>query len=321
VGTESIETTIVVTTCDRPAVAERAVRSALAQTETRIEVIVVDDGSDAPFIPAISDERLRVVRTDGRTGVSAARNRGLGLARGRWITFLDDDDELLPHMVEASLTGARSSALPRPVAVVSGMEEIGPDGTIALTRQPVNMPRGRHYILEDLRLRDRLGLGAYNTLFAPVSVLRQIGGFDEEMLAGMHLDLMLRLNPVCSIEAVGEVGYRMYNHGRPRLSKQSKLRADARKRTYEKHRHLLRQHPGMIAQHLAGTGISYLRAGEWLRPVGLTAWALVRAPRRPGALRQLLFAMGGPRLLTWYERQKDRRKGSRSTVDTAVDGP
>jgi glycosyltransferase involved in cell wall biosynthesis len=299
-------TTIVITTCDRPDLAARALRSAMAQTEPDVEILVIDDGTREQMTLEATEDRVRVIRTGGRVGVSRARNVGLAEAAGEWITFLDDDDELLPHMVETALGAARDSSLPPPIAVVSGMEEVGPDGVVTLTRRPVSVPRDRHYILEASDVEERRGMAAYNTLLAPVDALRGIGGFDERMPAWMHLDLMLRLNAVCSIEAVPGVAYRMHQHVQPRLSKQHRRRADSMMRTYRKHRGLFRQHPQMLGFYLGRMAAMYLRAGRWLLPVSLTWRSLLAAPRRPRALRQLLLALAGPRVFAWYGRDEDR---------------
>jgi GT2 family glycosyltransferase len=299
---EQTQATIIVTTCDRPQLAEGAVRSAMAQTERAIEILVIDDGTRTPMTLEEEDDRVRVIRTGGRVGVSRARNLGLAQAAGEWITFLDDDDELLPHMVETALRAARGSSLPPPVAVVSGMEEVAPDGTVTLTRRPVNMKRGRHYFLEAGETEERRGMAAYNTLLAPVEVMRQIGGFDERMPTSMHLDLMLRLNAVCSIEAVPQVGYRMHHHEGSRLSEQHRRRAESMRRTYEKHRPLFREHPRMRGFYLGRMAIMYLRAGKWLLPVSLAWRSFVAAPSRPRAIPQLLLALGGPRAFAWHDR-------------------
>ncbi len=77
---------------------EDAVSSVLKQDVPGIEVIVVDDGSTDDTVERlarIADPRLRTVRLEHQ-GVGAARNRGLSMARGRHIAFLDADDRWRP---------------------------------------------------------------------------------------------------------------------------------------------------------------------------------------------------------------------------------
>jgi glycosyltransferase involved in cell wall biosynthesis len=108
-----------------------AVASALRQSVTEVELLVVDDGStDATpeILDEVGDERLRVLRNDERLGLAASLNRGLDEARGRYVARLDADDVALPRRLERQLAHIRSG---RPLGVV---------GTAVLNLDEVDRP-------------------------------------------------------------------------------------------------------------------------------------------------------------------------------------
>jgi glycosyltransferase involved in cell wall biosynthesis len=86
---------VIIPTRDRAPVLFRAIDSVLAQTFPDFEVIVVDDGSrdDTPLLAGVrSDPRVRYLRQEPQ-GVAVARNAGSSHAQGRYLVFLDSDDE------------------------------------------------------------------------------------------------------------------------------------------------------------------------------------------------------------------------------------
>jgi glycosyltransferase involved in cell wall biosynthesis len=104
---------VIIPTFRRPELVRRAVRSALSQTLSAIEVIVVLDGPDEATRQALrsaDDPRLRIRTLPTHLGPAAARNAGVDEARAPWIAFLDDDDEWLPDKLARQVdTAARSS--------------------------------------------------------------------------------------------------------------------------------------------------------------------------------------------------------------------
>ena len=82
-----------------------AAESALAQTWAHLEVLVVSDGPDAETRQAIEglDDRLRYIELPENVGPAEARNAGVDASHGEWLTFLDDDDLMLPGKVEAEM--------------------------------------------------------------------------------------------------------------------------------------------------------------------------------------------------------------------------
>lgn len=76
---------------------ESAIGSVMRQTETNWELIVLEDHSEDGTYEKIrriaaGDNRIRIYRNQRNLGVSQTRNRGVKLARGQWIAFLDSDD-------------------------------------------------------------------------------------------------------------------------------------------------------------------------------------------------------------------------------------
>jgi hypothetical protein len=94
---------------NRPQFVRRAVLSALSQTFTDLEVLVVVDGPDATTVKVLeqmNDPRLRVIELEESVGASEARNIGAAQAHGKWVALLDDDDEWQPTKIEKQLTAA-----------------------------------------------------------------------------------------------------------------------------------------------------------------------------------------------------------------------
>lgn len=73
-----------------------SIRSVLAQTYEKWELLIVDDCStdntDEIVKPFLADERIRYFKNEKNSGAAISRNKALREARGEWIAFLDSDD-------------------------------------------------------------------------------------------------------------------------------------------------------------------------------------------------------------------------------------
>lgn len=123
---------VVVPTYNRAYCVARALDSALAQTHSRVEVLVVDDGSSDGTAELIrtryaGEARLRYL-VQKNQGVSVARNTGLLAAQGDFIGLLDSDDYWHPWKLEAQLAAFRR--FPEAGMVWTDMEAINPDGQV-----------------------------------------------------------------------------------------------------------------------------------------------------------------------------------------------
>jgi glycosyltransferase involved in cell wall biosynthesis len=97
---------IIIPTYNSERTIERTVNSCLTQTYKNIEVIVIDDGSTdqtGNILKSINDSRIRYYYFEN-SGRSSARNKGLKLAKGKYIQFLDSDDTIEIDKIEKAMT-------------------------------------------------------------------------------------------------------------------------------------------------------------------------------------------------------------------------
>jgi len=118
--------TVTIPTHNRAALlTERALASVLAQTYDKLEVIVVGDhctDNTASRVDALGDDRVRFVNLSRpshypkkglnrwRVAGSIPINRALFEARGEWLAYMDDDDEMVPQRIARSLEVAAESS-------------------------------------------------------------------------------------------------------------------------------------------------------------------------------------------------------------------
>lgn len=196
------EISLIVPTRNRPALASRAVRSALHQRGVAIEVIVVDDGSTTgPIDPAQwdGDRRVVVLRHEKSAGVAAARNTGLATARAPWVAFLDDDDRWHPDKTAMQL---RALAADRSAQWCF---------TAACTRDVV----GRVVCVERVSMSDaplerqllvgNVVPGGGSSVLARTDFVRRLGGFDETFQTLADWDLWIRLATASPAAVVNSV--------------------------------------------------------------------------------------------------------------------
>lgn len=107
----------------------RCIESILSQTYSDLELILVDDGSP-DNCPSICDEYMQkdsrvVVIHKENAGVSAARNDGLKIAKGKYIGFIDSDDYITPNMYEELITNLENNNCDLAIAGYDYVDESG----------------------------------------------------------------------------------------------------------------------------------------------------------------------------------------------------
>lgn len=180
---------------------DRAVASALAQTGTTVEVIVIDDASpdgtaDVARALAAGDPRIRPILLAANGGPAAARNRGIEQARGDWIAILDADDRMVPRRLERMLALAREA---RADAILGNLAEVDGNGA-SLSDEPfVTDPvteaaiTPEAFVTANLRRAAPRTWGYLKPLIRRETLARNAIRYDETLRNGEDFHLILDL--------------------------------------------------------------------------------------------------------------------------------
>lgn len=246
--------TVVVPTRDRSALLSRALHSLQVQSHRDLEIIVVDDGGaddSAEVVEAMNDPRVRYEWQPNR-GACSARNRGMDLARGEYIGFLDSDDEYLPDKIERQLHRFTTAA-----AEVVGVDA----GTIEVTGKDERRVRA------SVNGQDRRGVlmfrnsaGMTPTILYRARVVRGIR-WDENLTAYQDFDFLLRALEHGNIERFDEPLVRVHVHGGERLSDPARQRS-AVSRLFRKYASEIESDPAIAAIWHFKLARLHLRVGD-----------------------------------------------------------
>lgn len=221
-----------------------SMESVLAQTMGDFELLIVDDGSTdgtVDVVTTFSDSRVRLERMARNSGVGAVANRGLKLARGRFLARLDSDDIMLPERLERQVGFMEEHP---EVAVCGGAVEVFGEG---VENSVVPYPQSDSAIRCALLTRNP---------FAHSAVMFRLGAlrgheimYDPGLRSCEDYDIFERLAAHCTLANLPDVLVRYRLHGAQlteREPEQMSRGASALRRRF-----LERMLPGLTDQQFA----------------------------------------------------------------------
>ena len=164
-----------------------AIESVLAQVYENWELLLIDDGSTTTdllrALPALAarDRRIRLVRLESHQGISAALNKGLDLASGEWVAFLDHDDVLEPDALYQNVRLLQENPA---VDLIYSDED-------KLTEQGFDSPILKPDWSPDFFLSCNY---LCHLIFLRRDLVREVGGFQPEFDGSQDYDLLLRVS-------------------------------------------------------------------------------------------------------------------------------
>lgn len=221
------QVSVIIPTYNRAETLTRAVESVLAQTLDDIELIVVDDCSTdrtAEVMSSFDEQWVRYVAHEENRGGSAARNTGIQAATGKYVSFLDDDDQYHPDKLERQVAclERRSEEW---VAVYCGYSVIR-EGSTPFDYVPSSIrkrlsgvdseprPEGGRELIPKVLARE-FPLGGASTLMVKRETAEELDGFDTAFPRHQDWEFLIRLLKTGKIACVNDPLVTKYDTGNP----------------------------------------------------------------------------------------------------------
>ena len=225
------DVSVVIPTYNRIAMLKEALKSISEQTYAgSVEIIVIDDNSQdgTPQIIREQYPDIHLIACSENGGPSAARNKGIRAAQGRYVAFLDSDDLWEPDYLKTQIDALLASSNPDRFSV----SDIWLWDTV--TDRRYHRPQGLHSDYTSL-LHHLLVAGSFihtpSAAVFPREAFEQVGVFDESLRFGEDTDLYMRLllqgyQPIFTQETL--VIRRKHNQGQAIEAKNIDLRIQNR---------------------------------------------------------------------------------------------
>ncbi len=252
---------IVIPTYKRSSYLCNAIESALAQSYSDIEIIIVDDNGLGTEYQKQTEQMIEKYRDDGRikylpleknSGGAMARNAGINAANGEFIAFLDDDDEYLPEKTEIQVAKMQKNGWDVSVMDGATYNEKG-----ELLSRKIQMLRNGMTPDELMVVHLMYHISGTNTFMFKAEAIRRIGGFMNIAACQEYMLMMRVLEAELSIGYINKTLIRNYIRSGERLStgvkkyKSEKIMYKAKKEhfsclTHSQRRYVSCRHYGVL---------------------------------------------------------------------------
>ena len=130
---------VIIPTYERPSKTLRAVKSVISQTYKNYEIIVIDDGSSQESFNLLkknlSDLEIQLLRIERSNQPGIVRNVGAKMAKGKWLAFLDSDDQWHPDKLSLQIDVVNSLNV-KAIATIGSIVNTHSNGDLLISNAP-----------------------------------------------------------------------------------------------------------------------------------------------------------------------------------------
>lgn len=279
---------IIIPTYKRSVYLCNAIDSALAQTYTELEIIVVDDNGIGTQFQQETEKLMEKYKHESRVtylplekncGGAVARNAGINAATGELIAFLDDDDEYLPEKIEVQVSQMQKKGWD--VSVMDGATYNEKDELLSRKIQRIKNGMSKE---ELMAVHLMYHISGTNTFMFRAQAIRAIGGFMDIVACQEYMLMMKALEAGLTVGYINETLIKNYIREGERLStgekkyKAEKIMYSAKKKHFDclkprQRRFVSCRHYGVLGyvqlkRKKYFSALSYLAAAVFCSPAG-----------------------------------------------------
>jgi len=197
-----------------------AIESILNQTFKDFEFIIIDDCSTDNTWEIIQgyvkkDERIIVLRNKKNSKICKTLNRGIDIAKGKYIARMDADDWSYPDRFEKQFKFMENN----PEVVISG-------GTMEVCDEKMDLLNQRKYNLTDGEIRKKLfrySPFCHATTIYKTKIVKKINGYDEMFYVAQDYDFYFRLGMHGKFGNLKDILYKLRTHPESLSSKKTRI--------------------------------------------------------------------------------------------------
>lgn len=251
------QVSVIIPTYNRVKLLNNSVASVLSQTYRDFELLVIDDCSTdntSDFLSNIADRRVRCIKNTSNKGITATRNIALSNANGKYIAFLDDDDEWMPDKLEKQINLMENSSKGLG-CIYTGCNLVDAEDN---RFNQTTVPHYRIRILNELLLENFI---ITSSTLIKADCFETVGMFDESMPFAEDYDMWIRIAQAFDFDFVRSplVNYRIHRNS---ISFNNSATITGLERLLTKHEKLFLKNKKAYSNHLLRIGVAYCYTGN-----------------------------------------------------------